>query len=180
MKNAKRYPLSVCLIHWIVAIVIVGNLVIGWMLDDNMDLMDLHKSIGVLVLALAGVRLINIFRKKKKLPPSVNPKGSLQYTAEKTVHGLLYLCMLSIPLLGWLKTNAAGHAVHFFSLYSLPVLIDKNRALSHLLGDLHSGAALILAAILGLHVLGALVHMVGKSENVLLRIMPFKTRSTLS
>lgn len=169
----KKYPLSVCLLHWLVAIGIIGNLAVGWMLDDNMDLMSLHKSIGSGILILAALRVLNKLMHRNALPPSVNKAGSTQYLAEKAVHGLLYMSMLGIPVLGWLKSNAAGHPVSFFGLFDLPTLLEKNRTLSHLFGEMHSAAAVGLAVLLGLHVAGALIHSVLKSENVLSRILPF-------
>jgi cytochrome b561 len=171
--SPKKYPLSVCLFHWLVAIAIIGNPVIGWMLDDSMELMSLHKSIGTGILILAALRVLNKLMHRNALPASVNKVGSAQYLAEKAVHGLLYVSMLGIPVLGWLKTNAAGHAVSFFGLFDLPTLLEKNRTLSHLFGEMHSAAAVGLAVLLGLHVVGALVHSVLKSENVLTRILPF-------
>jgi len=180
MNSAKQYPLSVSLIHWLVAITIIGNLAIGWMLDDSMDLMALHKSIGALILALAAVRLANLLARRKALPPSLNAKGSLSHFAEKMVHGLLYLGMITIPVLGWLKTNAAGHDVSVFGLFAIPAFIEKNRPLSHLLGSLHAAFALAFAGVLGLHVLAALAHCRNKSGSIFQRILPFRARRSLS
>jgi cytochrome b561 len=84
--------------------------------------------------------------------------------------------MLAIPLLGWVKTNAAGHVASCFGLFSLPTLVPKSRELSHWLGELHSVTAYGLAALVGLHVLGALAHRVLKSENILPRILPLPRR----
>ena len=84
--------------------------------------------------------------------------------------------MLAIPVLGWLKTNAAGHTASCFGLFTLPTLVSKNHELSHWLGELHAVTAYGLAALVGLHVLGALVHKLLKSENVLPRILPVPTR----
>lgn len=170
----NRYPFSVVILHWLVALAILGNLAIGWLLDDNMDLMDLHKSIGVGILLLAAVRLANKILQRHHLPASVNPAGSFRYLLEKAVHGMLYLSMLGIPLLGWLKTNAAGHPAGFFGLFELPMLLEKNRALSHLFGDLHSALAAVLAGLIGLHVAGAALHWLTKSVNVFGRILPGK------
>ena len=37
---------------------------------------------------------------------------------------------LLVPLLGWLKTNAAGHVLVLFDTVELPVLMEKNRELA--------------------------------------------------
>ncbi|MEM5340428.1 cytochrome b [Paraburkholderia azotifigens] len=176
MKHVSRYPLSISLLHWLLAVALIGNLIIGWMLDDREDLLALHKSIGIVILGLVSVRVANRLRVRRRLPPSTNPAGTPAYLAEKTAHHLLYVLMIAIPLLGWMKTNAAGHVASCFGLFSLPTLLPKSHELSHWLGELHALAAYGLAALVGLHVLGALAHRVLKSENILPRILPFTRR----
>ncbi|KAB0655724.1 cytochrome b [Burkholderia diffusa] len=178
MKTVTRYPLSISLLHWLLAVALIGNLIVGLLLDDNEDLVSLHKSIGIFILGLVAVRIVNRLRTRHRLPPSVNPSGTLNHRAERTVHGLLYLLMLVIPVLGWIKTNAAGHTANCFGLFSLPTLVPKDRALSHWLGELHALTAYGLAALVGLHVLGAIAHRIFTSENVFPRILPVPTRIT--
>ncbi|BCF96949.1 cytochrome b [Paraburkholderia sp. PGU19] len=176
MKQVSRYPLSISLLHWLLALALIGNLIVGWMLDDNEDLLALHKSIGIIILGLALLRVANRLRMQRQLPPSTNAAGTPAYLAEKIVHHLLYMLMLAIPLLGWLKTNAAGHVASCFGLFSLPTLVPKSHELSRWLGQLHSLTAYGLAVLVGLHMLGALAHRVLKSENILSRILPLPTR----
>lgn len=117
MKKVTRYPLSVILLHWLVAVALIGNLFIGLMLDDHENLIALHKSIGILILGLAAVRLANRLRARHMLPRSINAVGTAARFAEKAVHHVLYVLMVAIPLLGWMKTNAAGHAARFFGFF---------------------------------------------------------------
>ncbi|WP_196782496.1 cytochrome b [Chromobacterium paludis] len=172
MHSPKRYPLSVSLFHWLLAAAILGNLAIGWMLDDAMELMALHKSLGALVLLLAVARLVNKLRSRKRLPASVNEAGTASYLGEKAVHGLLYVAMFAIPLLGWLKTNAAGHAVSVFGLVNLPTLMSRNADWSETLGDWHAMVAYGLAALVAAHVCAAVAHQLLHNESVLGRILP--------
>ncbi|KWO47934.1 cytochrome B [Burkholderia sp. MSMB1459WGS] len=176
MKTVTRYPLSISVLHWLLAAALIGNLIVGLLLDDNEDLVGLHKSIGVAILVLVAIRVANRLRMRRRLPPSVNPVGTLNRLGERCVHALLYVLMLAIPVLGWMKTNAAGHAASCFGLFSLPTLVPESRELSHWLGELHALTAYGLAALVGLHVLGAVAHRLFKSENVLPRILPLPTR----
>lgn len=176
MKQVFRYPLSISLLHWLLAILLIGNLIIGWLLDDDESLLDLHESIGIAILGLVLVRLVNRLRVRHRLPPSVNAAGTPAHRVEKLVHRLLYALMFAIPLLGWLKTNAAGHVASCFGLFSLPTLIPRSHALSPWLAQLHSLTAYGLAALVGLHVLGALAHWVLEAENILPRILPLPER----
>lgn len=174
MKRTSRYPFSISVLHWVLAAALIVNLILGLMLDDDFDLIALHKSIGIAILALVLTRLINRLRLRRQLPASINAHGTLPHLVERIVHFLLYATMLAIPILGWLKTNAAGHAASFFGTFSLPTLVAKSHALSHWLGMLHAAAAYGLAALVGLHVAGALIHALMRRENVLSRISPLR------
>lgn len=176
MKTVTRYPLSISLLHWLLAIALIGNLLVGLLLDDNEGLVGLHRSIGTVILGLVAIRVVNRLRVRRRLPKSINPAGTLSHFAERGVHGLLYVLMLAIPVLGWMETNAAGHTVSCFGLFSLPALAPKSHELAHWLGELHALAAYGLAALVGLHMLGALAHKLLKSQNVLPRILPFPMR----
>lgn len=171
-STPQKYPLSVTIFHGLVAVVMISTLTIGWLLDDADELVTLHKSLGITVLVLVVLRIANRMFHRKSLPASVNPAGSPQYFFEKGVHGLLYLSMLVVPVLGWLKTNAAGHPASFFGLFDLPTLVDKNPDWSHTLGDAHSLAATIFAVLLGVHVLGAVAHLLLHRQNLFKRITP--------
>lgn len=176
MKHASRYPLSIALFHWLLAAALIGNLIIGWLLDDHEELIALHKSIGVAILGLAVLRIANRLHVRRRLPPSINAAGSPSYFAEKAVHYLLLALMLAVPILGWLKTNAAGHVANCFGVFSLPILVQKSRELSHLFGELHALTAYGLAMLMGLHVSAALAHWLMKSTNALRRISPLPGR----
>ncbi len=176
MKQPLRYPSSVSLLHWLLAIMLVGNLAIGWMLDDKEELLDLHKSVGIAILIMVLIRLANRFRVRHRLPPSVNETGTSAHFAEVAAHCLLYVLILATPLFGWLKTNAAGHATSCFGLFSLPTILPRSRELSHWLGQLHSLTAYGLAALVGLHMLGVLAHRLLRRHNILPRILPLLRR----
>ncbi|MGL4767911.1 MAG: cytochrome b [Formosimonas sp.] len=169
MQNVQKYPVAMRLFHALVAIMMIATLLVGWQLEGNMDLMMLHKSLGVGVLILVVLRLAN--RLRSSVPASVNTKGSLQYMAEKIVHGLLYLCMLGLPIMGWLTSNAYGYPAGFFGLFNLPTLIGKNEGLAEQLGELHEFGANVFFILLLVHVAGALAHLVMHKQNIFKRMM---------
>ena len=177
MKTDSRYPFSVSVLHWLLGIALIANFAIGWVLEDQEELLSLHRSLGSLILGLVMIRLLNRLRLNRRLPASVNATGSPAYKVEKATHFLLYALMLAVPLLGWLKTNAAGRPVDVFGLFSLPMLMPRSHELSYWLGQLHALTAYTLALLVGLHVLGALAHWVFKSENLIPRILPLPGRA---
>ncbi|OHX19184.1 cytochrome b [Chromobacterium sphagni] len=174
MSKKNHYPWSISMLHWLLALLVIANFVLGWMLDDAENLMAAHKSIGTLILLLMLIRVANKARLRHRLPASVNPAGSVQYMIEKLVHGLLYLCLFAVPLLGWLKTNAAGHELNIFDMFSLPTLVSKSHNLSMLFGEMHETLATLFAILIALHVAAALWHHFSRLDGGLVRILPLR------
>lgn len=109
MKTVTRYPLSISLLHWLLAAALIGNLIVGLLLDDNEDLVSLHKSIGVAILVLVAIRIVNRLRVRRRLPPSVNPTGTMNHFAERGVHGLL-ICADGRHSRAWMDEAECGRA----------------------------------------------------------------------
>lgn len=167
---AQKFPNSVRLFHTLVALLMIATLFLGWQVEDNEGLMGLHKSLGIAVLVFALLRFVNRVRAKNDVPASVHPQSSLQYIAEKAVHGLLYLTMLGIPVVGWLTSNAFGYPASFFGLFNLPTLVGKNLDLAETLGEMHELGANVFVALLALHVVGAIAHLVLHKQNIFKRM----------
>ena len=60
---AERFTTVAIVLHWIVAAMVLGNVWLGWQLDDapkhRLSLyFDTHKSIGITVLGLTILRLL--------------------------------------------------------------------------------------------------------------------------
>ena len=104
MNTKQKYPMSMIFFHGLLAVLMIATLVVAWMMDDNKDLMPLHKSLGATVFIFGILRILNRMSNMAKLPPSVN-HGALHWV-EKAVHGLLMLVMLALPFVGWLMSNA--------------------------------------------------------------------------
>lgn len=171
MKHADKYPMSMIVLHSLVALAMIGALLIGWNLSP--ELMPIHKALGIAVLIFAVLRIANRFRVASHVPASVNSKGSMQYILEKSVHGLLYITMIGAPLFGWLLSNAHGYPANFFGLFSLPTLIAKDPSITRTLKDLHELCANVFFGLLILHVVGGVVHLLKEKKNVFKRMMPF-------
>lgn len=171
MRTNHKYPASMMIFHALIAVGMIATWLIAQMQNFD-DYIDLHRSLGFAVLVLAILRIINKRFVSSKIPASVNSKGSLKYILEKSTHGLLYLTMLIIPVIGCLLTNAQGEAVNVFGLFELPRLMAENFSLAATLSDLHELGADIFVILLVLHILGALVHLFRNKENVFKRMFP--------
>lgn len=83
----------------------------------------------------------------------------------------LYGLLVALPLLGWANASARGWSVRLFGVLPLPALAAKGSALGHSLGDVHQTVAWVLLAIIGLHVLGALYHLIIVRDHTVARML---------
>ena len=84
----------------------------------------------------------------------------------------LYLLLFVVPVLGWAGTNAYGDPVSVFGLFEFPAILAKDQPLSDRIFGWHLAGGLLVAAIVALHVAGALYHRFGRRDRVLARMLP--------
>jgi cytochrome b561 len=149
------------LLHWGMALMIAGQVALGWYMTDlprgvpKLKLYALHKSFGLTLLALAVLRLLWRLAERRPEPPSM---PAWQARAATLTHVVLYALLLAIPLSGWLFNSVAGFPLQWFQLVNLPALAASNPALKDVARELHENGVTILLVVLALHAGGALKH----------------------
>jgi cytochrome b561 len=184
MNSRLRYGTVAMSLHWLIALLIVTNVVLGFtfanvMSRDNPNffmVVQTHKSIGFTVLALSVLRLIwRIVNPVPALPPM---DARLRILARAT-HYLFYFLIIAVPLAGWLMVSASttGAPTMFFGLFPIPsfeFLSSLPRADRHPYHEtfetMHQVLAYGAAALLLLHVTGALYHQFNRHDDVLKRM----------
>jgi len=157
-----RYSTPAIVLHWLVALLIFVAFPLGLYMADlplspeKLKLFSYHKWIGVTVFMLAGLRVV--WRLTHTPPPLPASVASWQRRASAVAHGLLYLLILVVPISGWLMSSAKGVQTVWFGVLPLPDLIGKDKALGHLLEEVHETLNYTLLALVVLHVAGALQH----------------------
>jgi len=157
-----RYSTPAIVLHWLVALLIFVAFPLGLYMADlplspeKLKLFSYHKWIGVTVFMLAGLRVV--WRLTHTPPPLLASVAGWQRRASVVAHGLLYLLILVIPISGWLMSSAKGVQTVWFGVLPLPDLIGKDKALGHLLEEVHETLNYTLLALVVLHVAGALQH----------------------
>lgn len=175
-NTTSRYGSGMKFFHWLLAILIIGMIIFGYCLDSIGDkptkifCMQLHKSIGLTILALMVMRLIwrwlNI---TPTLPKSMRPWE--RFLARFT-HVLLYVVVFMMPLSGWLASTAGGHATRFFWLFNLNAPgITTNKELGKFIFNFHVYGAYLLIALLVIHILASLKHHFLDKDDVLTRML---------
>ncbi|NQW11335.1 MAG: cytochrome b/b6 domain-containing protein [Alphaproteobacteria bacterium] len=174
-NTTERFGAVAKLLHWATALAVLTMFPLAWWMDDlplglaKLQAYNWHKSIGVTILAVAVIRLI--WRLNNPRPRYLGTPGWQQWTAT-AVHALLYLCLLTMPLLGWLGSAAANTPVNVFGLIILPQPIAPDRILAEVFEEAHETVATLLMVLVALHVAGALKHHLVDRDDTLRRMLP--------
>jgi cytochrome b561 len=155
--------------HWIIALLIIGMLFLGYFMVGQ-KILTLHQLIGLSILTLATCRLIWIISNTHpRLPSTVSRLDKL---AARSVQVLLYVCMFGMPLSGWAMSTAFGFIPHIGTYYLPMPGISVDQSLGIFLENIHNTLAIILIALIGLHVAGALKHYFIDKDSVLQSMLP--------
>jgi len=175
-KLTQRYNRLQITLHWLMALMIIGGLVMGLVIEDmplsplKLKMLSWHKWNGITVLWLALLRLgVRHLSGAPGLPASM---PGWQKLAAEWGHRMLYLLMLLIPLSGWLMSSAKGFPVKYFGVLPLPDFVSPDKALAELIKPWHEIAAFGLAALVALHVAAALKHQFIDRDGLLDRMRP--------
>lgn len=172
-----KYHLSSRILHWLMAAIILFLIGLGiYMVDflgkeapNRMDIYNLHKSLGALILILIFARIANRLIHKAPALPKTMLKSEV--ILANISHGLLYVLMIIVPLSGYLMSNFFGYSVKFFSL-GLPSIVEKNIDLGKVFHKIHEIAPLVLLTLVTLHVLAVIKHrFFDKAEHDVLKRM---------
>lgn len=170
-----RYSAPAVLLHWLTALALLTVFSIAFYMEElplgpsKLKFYSWHKWAGVtvflLVLARIGWRLW-------RTPPAPVAMAAWQQRVAEIAHRLLYLCMLAMPLTGWLMSSAKGFQTVYFGVLPLPDLLEKNPPLGKALAEVHESIAWLLLTLIALHVLAALKHHFIDRDTVLARMVP--------
>lgn len=173
--SIARYSGVAIALHWLLALMIIGSFCFGVYMSDlpfspqRLRFYNYHKWAGVTILALSALRLL--WRLGHKAPPDV-AMPAWQRLSAHAAHWLMYALFFAVPLAGWAYSNAAGFPIVWFGVLPLPTFLGTDKALAETLKELHGLLAYGLAAIVVLHVAGALKHQLIDRDGLIRRMMP--------
>lgn len=164
-------------LHWLVALLLLGQYAFGLALDDiprgtpaRGYYVNLHKSVGILIGLLILLRIG--WRLAHKPPPLPAGMAPWQRRAAWFSHAALYACMLALPLSGYLASNVSRHGIKFFNTLRWAPWGPDDKALYAFFNGAHHLAALLLALLVGLHLLAVAKHSFVDRDRLLLRMWP--------
>lgn len=193
--NAERYTAVAIVLHWAIAAAILFNLPLGfWMHEQAEDgatpavfaAFQLHKSIGLTVLALSLLRLG--WRLANPPPPFPPHMPEWERIAARAVHWGFYVLTIALPLSGWVFVSA-GWSLHedrslatptrWFGLievaplFGLPQASEGVReAIAEAAFEAHELFAWAAIGLAVVHVAAALKHHFFDRDAVLAQMLP--------
>ena len=187
--SVSRYSLVAIILHWVVALLILANLWLGWRYGAatgmaKFDLMQWHKSIGITVLTLSlarlGWRLLN--------PPPAYPAymDGWQKIASTAAHWGFYAVMIGLPLTGWAIVSASPTNIPTLLYKSLPwphigfihdLPMATRLKVDALAVDAHHLLVWGIWILLALHLAAIVKHSIIDRDHMILRMVPGFRRS---
>jgi cytochrome b561 len=183
--TSDRYSAVAIVLHWAIAILLIYNLYLGLAYAGahgmaRFTVLQLHKSVGFTVLALAVLRLV--WRLVRRPPAFHNGMKPWERRAAEIVHGLFYAILFVMPITGWIIVSASPTNIPTLLYKTLPFPflgfihsqpMPARRVIENDVGQAHVLLAFFTMALIVLHVAAALKHQFRDKDGVLYRMVPF-------
>jgi cytochrome b561 len=181
MKDTKHKLSSLTIaLHWIIGITIIVMLALGKYMEsfEAYALYDIHKSIGMIIIAFVLVRVF--WRILNGWPEPASNYSSIERLTAKVVHWILIIGTVALPVSGVLMSGSGGHGLAIFGWELLAENIDPNnleeviplnKTLAGLGHEIHEIVGNIMIIAIVLHLLGALKHHIIDKDGTLRRML---------
>jgi cytochrome b561 len=171
---ASRYDGLAVALHWIVAAVVLVQYPLGWWMQTiamqppgpRAEVFNLHKSIGLTILA---VMIVRVGWRLRHAPPALPAMARWQAWAAHSTHVLLYAILIGLPLAGYLGSAFSGYPVRFFG-FTLPSWAPKNAHVKDFMSTTHLALSWALLTAFALHLAGVAKHLLLNHDGLLRRM----------
>lgn len=182
-QSVTRYTRTAVILHWLIALGIIFMFALGWFMSElpregekssaydlfNLGIytwqlaeavtprtfyFNLHKSIGVTLLALIAFRVF--WRLKHRPPALLDSLKQWERALAERAHKVLYVLMVAMPVSGLFMALGSKYGVKWFGIKILPGF--DNEALRDIFLSVHTWVGIAMALLILLHIAGALKH----------------------
>ncbi|WP_322858275.1 cytochrome b/b6 domain-containing protein [Mycobacterium europaeum] len=175
---ATRFALPARLLHWLMAPMVIAQLLIGVTMVASLSyyplLLAFHRPLGVLILAFAVVRLGN--RLMHRPPAFLSTMSGAERRLATWSEHLLYALLLAQPLTGWATLSAARLPVTLVGPVKLPGIAPRSIDVFAALRECHGAFAVLLFATFTAHVCAVLFHTLVLRDRLLDRMALWRGR----
>jgi cytochrome b561 len=173
MREQARYNRVARWLHWVIALLVITNILIGMFHDGLQHVFPaiaIHKAIGITVLALTLVRIA--WRVGNRPPALPDEMPGWEKGAAHATHAIFYVLLLVMPFSGWVMVSAGDRPLRWFGLFDIPKLAvakgDQAVDMSH---AVHGPLGLIFGALVVVHIAAALRHHLILKDGMLRRML---------
>jgi len=170
------YGVLTRILHWCVALLIVGLVPLGWWMVGLSyydrwyhDALTAHKALGVVALVLGTLKAAWYLGNAR-----VGFAGGLaawERGAARAVHWSFLVLMVVIPLTGYLISTSAGDGIDMFGLFEVPALVSHSDRVRDLAIGVHYYTAYAAAGLVLVHAGAALKHQFVDRDGTLRRML---------
>ncbi len=177
MKSADvRYSTVGMTLHWLTAIFVVIAFIYGpggsearvYAPSRDFD-RQLHETLGMIVLALAVIRIA--WRAVAVVPAEV-PAARWMSLSAKVVQRGLYLLLVAVPLTAIAGAWLEGHPLTLLGGINLNSLVSEAHDTGAKIAELHTWLGDAILWLAGLHAVAALYHHLILKDGVLASMTP--------
>lgn len=178
----RRYSNLAAAFHWVTAALVLFQIWLGLSFADlppgpaRGQLFAWHKTIGALILLAVLARLT--YRLNNPPPPYPPELPAWERFAGTWNHRLFYLLLIVLPIGGYLAVSgrSKGPTTELVGGVQIPLLPGVSGQMGELAANIHSAAAWLLIALIGLHIAAALKHQFVHHNRAAGRMPPFRHR----
>lgn len=170
------YSVPLRVLHWLTALAVVILVSVALGMNNLPDgafknaLYEVHKSVGMIAFVLVLLRIV--VRLSGGAPPPETSLSPFQRKASAIVHGLIYLILLVMPILGYAATNMCCKPVNFFWTWPVPINLEGSEGTVKAIFAAHEFLGWSLVVLVAIHIAAALYHHLVLKDGVLRRMIP--------
>mgnify|MGYP006289459081 FL=1 len=166
-QTGDRYTHVAVILHWIIALGVLGQIAFGWWMIDipksppgvRAYWFNIHKSIGITLGVLMIVRVV--WGLMHRAPPLPDHIPAWQRLAAKASHLALYVCMIIMPLSGYLGSSFTKYPIKYWGM-TLPNWGWESPVLKDICSDVHQITVIVFMVLIAIHIAAAVKHMTAR------------------
>lgn len=166
-QTGDRYTRVAVILHWVIALGVLGQIAFGWWMIDipksppgvRAYWFNIHKSVGITLGVLIIVRVI--WALMHRAPPLPDHIPAWQRLASKASHLALYVCMIIMPLSGYLGSSFTKYPIKYWGM-TLPNWGWESPVLKDICSDVHQITVIVFMVLIAIHIAAAVKHMIAR------------------
>lgn len=176
MQLARKYALVQIVLHWAGALLLFTLLSLGYIMTSlprgaagKAELVNLHKSLGLTAALLIAWRVVE--RVRRAVPAHDESLHGWEAALAGVTHRLLYVCMLVMPISGYLGSSFNKYGTRFWGL-PLPRWGWVDESIRDIFYTIHGTTSFLLLGLAMLHVAAVAKHQWLDRQRCMQRMLP--------